>query len=78
MTETFTVNECLISDVTKQPVRKFYGESLASTQLELFWEPPESGLYNRFVMSYTLNDDVRPELPGGGNLPASVGRYIVS
>ncbi|XP_045183741.2 phosphatidylinositol phosphatase PTPRQ-like [Mercenaria mercenaria] len=63
--------------VTQESVQNFQGIALSSTQLELTWEPPESGAYSRFVLSYTLAGDLKPELPGGGNLPASSSSYIV-
>ncbi|XP_060587902.1 neogenin-like, partial [Ruditapes philippinarum] len=66
-----------VEQVTKEPVQNFKGEALSSTKLELTWDPPESGVFSRFVLSYTLAGNLKPELPGGGNLPASSRSYIV-
>ncbi|KAL4216333.1 hypothetical protein ACF0H5_024060 [Mactra antiquata] len=66
-----------IEYVTQFPVRNFGGHALSSTKLELSWEAPEKGAFSTFVLSYTLAGDKKPELPGGGNLPASVRSYVV-
>lgn len=65
------------TDVTQEPVQNFQGRALSPTELELTWDPPESGVFSRYVLSYTLADDLKPVLPGGGNLPATSTNYIV-
>ncbi|XP_052812352.1 netrin receptor DCC-like isoform X2 [Mya arenaria] len=66
-----------IQYVSKESVQNFTGVALSSTQLLLHWEPPGSGLYNRFVLSYTWAGDDKPALPGGGIIPPERSEYVV-
>ena len=47
----------ILTDVTENPVENFHGDGLSSTGLELFWDPPQDGRYNHFVLSYTIKGD---------------------
>ncbi|WAR11220.1 NEO1-like protein [Mya arenaria] len=72
-----TSRESYMNDVSKESVQNFTGVALSSTQLLLHWEPPGSGLYNRFVLSYTWAGDDKPALPGGGIIPPERSEYVV-